>query len=94
MPCRPEKFPQKTLDQRGCFCQFSYSHENKGSVPEEFFFSLSELCVLILLPAGGWAQDVLLSERIVSAQAHQATLETVRQVTDANGQSNQWSLLP
>ena len=33
------------------------------------------------------AQNVLLSERVVSAPAHQATVETVRRVTDAAGRT-------
>ena len=47
---------------------------------------IAELCILILLPVGALAQEMLLSERVVSAQAHQATIETVRQTTDAAGQ--------
>ena len=55
--------------------------------------SLSECCALTglvlaaVLPVRGMAQELLISHRTVSAQAHQAIIETIRQVTDSGGQS-------
>ena len=59
----------------------------KVSLPGSRSLSLAELCVLILLPVGGLAQGMQLSERVVNARAHQSVIETVRRITDAEGQS-------